>query len=151
MIKTFGNTNLKKNKIFGFEKTKNRNLKISKSEIFEIWNFRNLKFSKSEISKSENFEIWNLKISKFFDPTFFWRRIFPIGQKINDRLVMEIRSFLEPFPVRATEGDVFWNIGFITGYDPEPRTQTTNSPLSKDLDFLLESAHRGMRALRCCV
>ena len=79
---------------------------------FEIWKIR-------DFSKSENFEIWNLKIlkseiwkirrkfSKFFDPTFFWRRIFPIGQKINDRLAMELRSFLEPFPVRATEGEVF--------------------------------------------
>ena len=45
--------------------------------------------------------------SKIFDPTFVWRRIFPIGQNINDRLAMRMRSFLEPFPVRATEGEVF--------------------------------------------
>ena len=67
-------------------------------------------FEKSYIStviflKSEIWNFWNLK-SENFDPTFFWRRIFQIGQKINDRLAMEIRSFLESFPVRATEGEV---------------------------------------------
>ena len=47
----------------------------------------------------------------FPDPTFFWRRIFQIGQKINDRLAMEIRSILESFPVRATEGEVLRYFG----------------------------------------
>ena len=42
--------------------------------------------------------------SENFAPTFFEDEFFlPIGQKINDRLAMEIRSFLESFPVRATE------------------------------------------------
>ena len=81
------------------------NLKILKSGIWKFWNLKSANF------EIWNFEIWNLKIStkksKIFDPTFFWRRIFPIGQKINDRLAMELRSFLEPFPVRATEGEVF--------------------------------------------
>ena len=45
-----------------------------------------------------------------------------IGQKRNDRLA--IRSFLEPFPVRPTEGEVFLkiSIGFITGYEASERT-----------------------------
>jgi len=63
--------------------------------------------------KSEIWKFWNLK-SENFDPTFFWGRIFPIGQKINNRLVMEIRSFLESFPVRATEGEVFLKYGMGT-------------------------------------
>ena len=58
------------------------------------------------------FRVKMVKIStKIFDPTFFGRRIFPIGQKINDRLAMAIRSFLEAFPVRATEGEVLQYFG----------------------------------------
>ena len=48
---------------------------------------------------------WNLKYENF-DPIFL-KTDFPIGHKINDRLAMEILSFLESFPVRATEGEVF--------------------------------------------
>ena len=74
--------------------------KISTSKIWNFWNLR-----------PENFEIWNLKILKSeiwkFRSNFFWRRIFPIGQKINVWLATEIGSCLESFPVRATEGEVF--------------------------------------------
>ena len=108
-------------KIDQIQKIENR--KIEKNNLISIENFRIFGFSDFRFSKNFNwnpskifrfskfsiFDFWNLK-SKNFDPTFFWRRIFQIGQKINDRLALEIRSFLESFPVRATAGDVFLNV-----------------------------------------
>ena len=44
--------------------------------------------------------------SEKFDPTFFEDEFSQSVKKINDRLAMEIRSFLESFPVRATEGEM---------------------------------------------
>jgi len=57
------------------------------------------------------------KFSIFLNQLFFWRRIFQFGQKINDRLAMEIRSLLETFPVRAT-----WREVFLKKYGFGPRT-----------------------------
>ena len=55
-----------------------------------------------------NLEIWNMKISS---QLFFEDEFSQSAKKINDRLAMEIRSFLESFPVRATEGE---RIRFVT-------------------------------------
>ena len=104
-----------------FENFWNLKSEILKSEIWKFWNL-----------KSENFEIWkfwNLKVlvcdfPEILEPTFFWRRIFQIGQKINDRLAMETRSFLEPFPVGVTEGEVFRKYQNFVGWDRHTQRQT---------------------------